>query len=240
MKKMIAAAVATLALAVGAAGGTAYAVTSASTIKPTPVYACEGSGHVVVTFLSSPSANCPSGTKSIVVGAQGVQGPPGPKGDTGAAASASAFGIASVMIDRGTGASAWATYSAALLGSPAGDQAQGAFRFTCPTTAPSNCALSLSARTTADGWQVYPRILMMKQTGSGPESYCEYGDGADNNNSLATLTTTDATVTLGIGGSLDCGAGQAYPANGVASTIEVPNDGSHYDVYTTLVFKKVA
>jgi hypothetical protein len=147
-----------------------------------------------------------------------------------------------VVIDRpGKDDNAWATYSAALLGSPAGDQAQGAFRFTCPVTATGNCALSLSARATVAGWQVYPRVLIMKQAaGAGPEVYCEYGDGADNNGAQAALTTSDVAVTLGIGGSLDCGAGQAYPASGIASTIEVPNDGGHYDVYTTLVFTKAA
>lgn len=80
---------ATAAALVG--GGTAYAVQAAtSSITPKPLYACESSGHVTVTLLSTPSAKCPSGTTSIMVGAQGPAGPqgvagsPGPRGSTGA------------------------------------------------------------------------------------------------------------------------------------------------------------
>lgn len=224
--------------------GAAYAgaAVTASVIQPKAAYACEGSGHVVVTLLSTPSAACPAGTTSIVLGAQGPKGSAGAQGIQGvpgAAAPAPDFGIVNVNVNRGSGPVAWATYSAPLLGSPAGDQAQGAFRFTCPASAPGNCALSLAGSATVTGWQVYPRVLIMKQVaGSGPEVYCEYGDGADNNGAKTALATTATAITLGIGGSLDCGAGQAYPANGIASTIEVPNDGGHYDVYTTLVFSK--
>jgi hypothetical protein len=64
-------------------GSAAYAATSASTIRPTAVYACEGSGHVAVTPLSSPSAKCPAGTTSIVIGAKGSTGAQGPAGATG-------------------------------------------------------------------------------------------------------------------------------------------------------------
>lgn len=248
--KRLALAAVTAAAVAGTAAGAAYAAGAATAIQPKAAYACEGSGHVVVTLLSTPSASCPAGTTSIVLGAQGpkgstgaqgVQGIQGVKGDTGAPAPAPDFGIVKVNINRGTGPAAWATYSAPLLGSPAGDQAQGAFRFTCPASAPGNCALSLSGSATVTGWQVYPRVLLMKQVaGAGPEVYCEYGDGADNNGAKAALATTDTAVTLGIGGSLDCGAGQAYPASGTASTIEVPNDGGHYDVYTTLIFSKAA
>lgn len=230
----------TAAYAASGAGGTSHAGP-----RPVAAYSCEKPGHVVVSLLSTPSSSCPPGTTSVVLGAQGpagAKGDPGQQGIQGVqgTAAAPAFGVAEVMIDRpGKDDAAWATYSAPLLGSPAGDQAQGAFRFTCPASATASCALSLMAHATAAGWQVYPRVLIMRQVaGSGPEVYCEYGDGVNNNPDPGALTTSDATVTLGIGGSLDCGAGQAYPAGGIASAIEVPNDGSHYDVYTTLVFTK--
>lgn len=77
--------------AILAVAGTAEAITSQA-IAPKSVYACEGSGHVAVSILSSPSAACPAGTTSIVIGAkgdagatgaQGQAGPTGAKGDTG-------------------------------------------------------------------------------------------------------------------------------------------------------------
>lgn len=247
-RKRLGVTTATAAVILAGTAAGAYAAGSATSVQPRAVYACEGAGHVPVSLLSSPSARCPAGTTSIVVGAQGPQGAQGapgpqgsqgPKGDPGAAAPAPAFGIASVLVDRGTGATPWATYSAPLLGSPAGDQAQGTFRFTCNGSA--DCKLSLRAHATADGWQVYPRVLIMAQhDGSGPETYCEYGDGADNNGAQAPLMTSDSVIPLGIGGTLDCGSSQAYPAGGIASEIDVPGGGSHYDVYTTLIFSKVA
>lgn len=256
------------AVAVTSAGGVAAyaavakpAVQAATVITPVKAYACEASGHVVVTLLSTPSAHCPAGTTSVVLGAQGPQGnpgtpgtpgAPGPKGDPGTNGTNGApgatgpavtvdFGIANVMIDRGSGATSWAQYSTPLLGSPAGDQAQGTFRFTCKSG--PDCKLSLTARATIAGWKLYPRVLIMKQVaGSGPEVYCEYADGSDNADVPAstTLTTSNATIPLGIGGTLDCGSAQSYPANGIASEIDVPGDGGHYDVYTTLIFSKAA
>jgi hypothetical protein len=83
VKKRIAAlAVACVASAL-IGGSAAYAATSASTIRPTAVYACEGSGHVAVTPLSSPSAKCPAGTTSIVIGAKGSTGAQGAAGSAG-------------------------------------------------------------------------------------------------------------------------------------------------------------
>lgn len=233
--------VALAVLAVAAwAGKSASAAIFPQAITPHAGYACVNlSTHVAMTLLDTPSAKCPSGTTSIVIGAQGVQGIQGPKGDTGAAAPAPEFGIASVKVDRGSGPATWATYSAPLLGSPAGDQAQGAFRFTCNGSA--DCKLSLTAHATVAGWNVYPRILMMAQhDGTGPEAYCEYADGSDNSNATTSLSASDATVPLGIGGSLDCGSAQSFPAGGVVTEIDVPGGGSHYDVYTTLVFTKAA
>jgi hypothetical protein len=85
-KRLAAAAVAAIALT-GTAAGAAYAAGAATVIQPKAVYACEGSGHVAVTFLSTPSATCPAGTTSIIVGAQGPKGSTGaagPQGDAGA------------------------------------------------------------------------------------------------------------------------------------------------------------
>ena len=80
---IIATAVATGALV---SGGTAYAVQAVtSSITPKPLYACEGSGHVTVTPLSTPSSSCPADTTSIVVGAAGAAGPAGPQGPAGSA-----------------------------------------------------------------------------------------------------------------------------------------------------------
>lgn len=204
------------------------------------------------------AGGCPAGTTAIafnatgpqgaagVPGAAGAAGPQGPKGDTGATgpqgaagqgAPAPAFGIAKILVDRGSGPATWATYSAPLLGSPAGDQAQGTFRFTCASVA--DCTLSVQAHATASGWTVYPRVLIMKQLAAGgPETYCEYGDGSDNNGATTALAGTDAVVLLGIGGTLDCGSAQAYPGSGIAPEISVPGGGNHYDVYTTLVYAK--
>jgi hypothetical protein len=94
----------------------------------------------------------------------------------------------------------------------------------------------LAAYATVSGVTMYPRLLLYREdynTG-GPESYCEYGDGTDNNGGVATLGTSASAVTLGIGGSLDCGSSQVYPPNGVASEIEVPE--GYYDVLSSFTF----
>ena len=74
---------------------------------------------------------------------------------------------------------------------------------------------------------------------------CEYADGANNNAGLAQIlrvpTLADAVVamqtplTMGIGGSLDCGSGQPFPPDGVATEIWVP--GGFYDVWATFSFR---
>ena len=240
---------ATIAVAATAAalvgGGTAYAVQAAtSPITPKPLYACEASGHVVVTLLSSPSANCPAGSTSIVVGAQGPagpaglagqRGPAGPQGLAGVNAQALPYGIARVQVDRGSGAATWATYST-TIGSPVGDTSGGAFRMTC--NGPSECKITVQAEATTSGVSVYPRVLIMKQPNAGgPEVYCEYADGADNNGATVNLTSSFTTLPLGIGGSLDCGSSQAFPSGGVVTEIDVPA-GFHYDITTTLTYAK--
>lgn len=162
----------------------------------------------------------------------GGNGPAGPQG----AAWTPTYGIAQVLVDRGHGASAWATYSTSL-GSPVGDTTGGAFRFTC-NDAQAPCKVSVQAYTTDSGSvALYPRVLIHTQSlNGGPESYCEYGDGTDNNGGTATLTNTATAVTLGIGGSLDCNAGQTRPDTGVVSDIWVP--AGYYDVFSTFTFKK--
>lgn len=169
-------------------------------------------------------------------GAKGDQGAKGDKGDAGEAWRPS-YGIAQVLVKRGTGAAGvWATYST-TLGSPVGDTTSGTFRFTCSTTN-ALCDVTVQAYTTSTGTvKVYPRILIYKSSIDTGQVFgqCEYGDGTDNNGGTATLTTTVAPITLGIGGSLDCGSAQAYPADGVATHIQVP--AGYYDVFSTFVFK---
>ncbi|HEX6762619.1 MAG TPA: hypothetical protein VF094_07455 [Gaiellaceae bacterium] len=177
-------------------------------------------------------------------GATGAQGPQGPKGDPGPAWQPE-YGVANVRVDRGSGASIWATYST-TLGSPVGDTTGGTFRFTCNT---GPCKVSatadvLSAATPSTGSaHVYPRLLIYSESLSGgPETYCEYADGADNSGSLdaidrvamSTATSTFPVLNLGIGGSLDCGSTQSYPANGVVQDIWVP--AGYYDVQSTFTF----
>ena len=81
--------------------------------------------------------------------------------------------------------------------------------------------------------------------------FCEYVDGASNNvgiDEVAKVPTLEAAVPelqtardLGVGGSLDCGAGQSLPPNGVVKHIDVPaasaSDPAYYDVWVTLTFK---
>ena len=71
---------------------------------------------------------------------------------------------------------------------------------------------------------VYPRLLIHKQAdlANAPITFCEYADGANNNAGLAAIprvpTLADAVtamqtpLSMGIGGSLDCGSTPAvYP-----------------------------
>jgi hypothetical protein len=180
-------------------------------------------------------------------GAQGPKGDKGDKGDTGAQGPPwqPEYGVANVRVDRGTGAGIWATYST-TVGSPVGDTTGGTFRFTCSDTQ-APCKVSATAAVLSSqtgGAHVYPRILIYSQSLSGgPETYCEYADGADNNNALDAIgrvpTSTSPSsfspaLNLGIGGSLDCGGGQSYPAGGVVQEIWVP--AGYYDVQSTFVF----
>ena len=137
------------------------------------------------------------------------------------------------------------------LGSPAGSTTGGDFRFTCaPALAP--CKVSLGAAVITDrpgDADLYPRLLIYKQGGiDAPMTYCEYADGANNSGALSpiervpTLDEANAAMeeplTLGIGGSLDCGSTQTYTST--VTEIWVPAAGTssaYYDVSTTVTFR---
>ena len=188
-------------------------------------------------------------------GAQGAQGPAGPQGPPGAAAPTPEYAVVSVFVDRGNGPSRFATYSAPL-GSPAGTTASGDFRFTC-TPAQTPCKISYGAAVISDrsgDAAIYPRLLIHKQAdlASAPITFCEYADGANNNAGLAriprvptlaqALSATQTPLSMGIGGSFDCGAGQPDPPppGGVVEEIWVPAagpvDSAFFDVAGTFTF----
>lgn len=149
---------------------------------------------------------------------------------------ATTFGVAQLQVDGTT----WAQYEAAELGAPGGDMASGAVRFTCKN-ATDGCNVSLKAFSTADGYSVYPRVILEKESNvDGAKLTCEYADGADNNGATAPLTSTSTTVPLGIGGTADCGGSQTT-VSGPVTSINVPGaagQGIHYDAFTTLTFAK--
>lgn len=190
-------------------------------------------------------------------GPVGPQGPPGADGPLGPAgppgpSTAGEYAVANVFVSRGNAPpSIWATYSAAM-GSPIGTTTGGAFRFTCsPAQAP--CKLSIAAAVlsnTTGSAVVHARVLIDKEEGGGSDVFCEYADGATNNSTPATIsrvpmstsvTSINTPLEMGIGGSLDCGAGQPYPAGGVVTEISVPgglNGGNaEYNVYSTFGFR---
>lgn len=179
----------------------------------------------------------PQGPKGDT-GATGPQGPAGPAGKDGVDAQALPYGVALVDISRGgKAATAWATLTT-TIGSPApmGDQASSTFRMTC-SAAQAPCAISVQAYATVAGVKVYPRLDIQRQDDNGgPQVYCEYADGADNNGGSQAVGTTATDVPLGVGGSLDCGSAQTLPASGVVDDIEVP--AGHYDISSTVYFKR--
>ena len=190
-----------------------------------------------------------------LTGATGATGPSGPQGPTGATGATGPTGpvgtpdleyaIVTVFVDRGNGPSRWAFYSAPL-GSPAGTTMGGVFRFSC-SAAQAPCKISYGAAVVSDqstdNAVIHPRL-------DDPQGYwcahlfCENADGANNNAGLAVIprvpTLQEAVVamrtplTMGIGGSLDCGSTQPYPPNGVATEIWVPQ--GFYDVWATFAF----
>ena len=180
-------------------------------------------------------------------GPAGGQGPKGDKGDTGPPI-ATDVGIASVFVARGDAApSRWGTYSVPLVAP--GSTSGGQFRFSC-SVAQEPCSVSLGAAVISSGTGTtgfYPRLLIHRTDDGGPSSYCEYADGANNNLGVAqvprvptlgaALTATESTaIPMGIGNSLDCGAGQTDP-DGVVTEILVP--AGFYDVWPTVAFGDV-
>lgn len=162
--------------------------------------------------------------QSGVAGPAGPPGPAGPAGPPGAAWSPS-YGIAQVIIDRGSGPVPWAVYST-TLGSPVGDDTGGVFRFTCNTT----CTLTTAA-SGPTGTTVWPRLLIHKQPlGGGPSTYCEYLDGATNSTPFEGM---GAPLTMGIGGSYDCPGGSG--PSGTVSAYTVP--AGYYDVWSSFKFQ---
>ena len=189
-------------------------------------------------------------------GPKGDPGAPGPKGDPGAPA-ATEFGVATVYVDRGSGPKRWAGYSVPL-GSPAGTTTSGHFRFQCrPEHAPP-CEVSVGAAVINTAGQTgtvpfYPRITIHKEDAAAaapaPMTFCEAADGANNNlgvDQVARVSTVaDAVIamrtplSMGIGSTADCGAGQT--AGSSVKEILVPVGSlstapAQYDVWVTLGF----
>lgn len=143
------------------------------------------------------------------------------------------FGVGQLQVNGVT----WAQYETAELGAPGGDQAAGTVRFSCKLAA--GCDVSLAAYSTATGETVYPRIVLEKEDNTtGGKLTCEYADGADNDGATAPLTSSPATVPLGIGSTADCGGSQTT-VTGPVTSINVPGasgQGIHYDAFVTLTF----
>ena len=92
--------------------------------------------------------------------------------------------------------------------------------------------------------------MIYKETVDGPEGFCEYADGSDQqqhpgHKSRASLWSTSVSsinqpLDMGIGSSLDCGSGQTS-TNGIVKDIEVPSgpngSNAYYDVFATFAFK---
>jgi hypothetical protein len=159
--------------------------------------------------------------------------------------------VVTVFVDRGSGRTPWARYSVAL-GSPAGTTTGGDFRFTC-TPAHALCKISFGAAVISDqsgNAAVHPRLLIYKQADlvDEPIRFCEYADGANNNAGIAVIprvpTLADAVsamqtpLSMGIGGSLDCGSGQPYTpeVTEIWVTAASPSDSAFYDVAATFAF----
>jgi hypothetical protein len=178
-------------------------------------------------------------------GTYGVGLPAGPKGDTGATgpqgpagkAPTTTFAQSALKVDS----SVWGTLDGAELGAPDGDTASATVRFSCKN-ATDGCNVSLAASSQVDGWKVYPRLVLEKEDNTtGAKLTCEYADGSDNSGATTALTTTAATVPLGIGSTADCGGSQTGTQPASVNFINVPGatgQGIHYDAFETLVFSK--
>jgi hypothetical protein len=149
--------------------------------------------------------------------------------------------------------SRFATYSVSL-GSPAGSTTGGTFRFSC-SAAQAPCRVSLGAAVLSNRSgqaEFYPRILIHKEDSPGaPMTFCEHADGANNRLGIdrisrvqtprAALVAMQTPLNMGIGGTLDCGAGQTS-VTGTVKEILVPASSNgastaFYDVSVTLQFR---
>jgi len=177
-------------------------------------------------------------------GPAGAQGIAGAQGPAGAPAASPEYAVVTVFVDRGavTGPTRYAVFSAAL-GSPAGTTTGGDFRFSC-SAAQAPCKLSYGAAVISDqsaNAVVHPRLLIHKDQ-AAPIVFCEYADGANNNAGLAPIprvptlagavTAMQTPLSMGIGGSLDCGSTQVFTPE--VTEIWVPQ--GFYDVAATFAF----
>jgi hypothetical protein len=137
------------------------------------------------------------------------------------------------------------------MGSPIGTTTGGEFRFTCSSTqAPCKVSIAAAVLSSKGGSAlVLTRLLIHKEnTPSAPETFCEYADASTNSGTPARinrvpldtrLISIDDPLNMGIGGTLDCGAGQHYTPS--VKEIWVPSgaNGSTaaYDVWATFGFK---
>jgi hypothetical protein len=201
-------------------------------------------------------AFCAKGQKPLKLAlfpaARGPQGPEGPQGPPGNAANAE-FGVANVFVSRGGGVRTSRAIYSVPLGSPAGTTTGGQFRFSC-SEPPCEVSFGAAVISTRDGEsRVHPEIIITKEaTGGDPMTFCEHADGATNNRAFHDIprvaSLNDATsamrtkLSMGVGGSLDCGAGP-QPAPERVNEISVPSgrsgpgDPAFYNVSVTLQFK---
>ena len=207
--------------------------------------------------------------KAGTPGPKGDTGAPGPKGDTGApgakgdagapgtpgAPAATESGVATVFVDRGSGPARWGSYST-LIAPNGGSTTAGQFRFSC-SAAQAPCKVSLGAAVISSQTgtaNFFPRITIHKVDGAAaapaPLTFCENADGANNNLGfdqvarVATLAEAlvamQTPLTMGIGGSLDCGAGQPYTPSVTEIWVPAGSNGTapaQYDVWVSLAFE---
>lgn len=224
----------------------------AATPAPVPVGQYPSTGHIVQCVqTASPyavkahpgaeSKACPTGTRKLTFALQGTKGQTGPagakgaKGDPGTSAPAEVYGTADVNISRGgAAATTWAS-ATTRLGVAQALTASNTFKMTCQT-AQAPCKISVSARTSNPApTKVYPRLVIQRQPlDGGPLNDCEYADGTTNDGGTADINEGGTVLPLGIGGSLDCGAGQVRPDSGIVNEIHVP--AGYYTLALTAAF----
>jgi hypothetical protein len=126
------------------------------------------------------------------------------------------------------------------------------FRFSCSHDQ-GPCKVSIAAAVLSNSGgttHVHAKVLIDRESQTGqPNMFCEYADNADNSGAPATVslvpmsTGADSVthpLSMGIGGTLDCKAGQSYSPS--VTDIWVPggpntgNKNSYYNVATTFRF----